>query len=41
MNGWSDALRQELQPDVHVVVVESGASTEIIGFALSRRRAYH
>src|SRR3954453_9819965 len=31
MNGWSEALRQELQPVVRVVVVEPGAvSTELV-----------
>jgi NADP-dependent 3-hydroxy acid dehydrogenase YdfG len=25
LNGWSEALRQELQPDVRVIVVEPGA----------------
>jgi NADP-dependent 3-hydroxy acid dehydrogenase YdfG len=25
MNGWSEALRQELQPDVRVIVIEPGA----------------
>jgi NADP-dependent 3-hydroxy acid dehydrogenase YdfG len=30
MNGWSEALRQELQPDVRVIVVEPGAvATEL------------
>src|SRR4051794_34339169 len=30
MNGWSEALRQELQPDARVVVVEPGAvATEL------------
>jgi NADP-dependent 3-hydroxy acid dehydrogenase YdfG len=30
MNGWSDALRQELQPDVRVIVIEPGAvATEL------------
>ena len=30
MNGWSEALRQELQPDVRVIVIEPGAiSTEL------------
>ena len=27
MNGWSEALRQELQPDVRVMVIEPGAAT--------------
>src|SRR3954471_19180286 len=27
LNGWSEALRQELQPDVRVIVVEPGAVT--------------
>ena len=27
LNGWSDALRQELQPDIRVIVVEPGAVT--------------
>jgi NADP-dependent 3-hydroxy acid dehydrogenase YdfG len=26
MNGWSEALRQELQPDVRVMVIEPGAT---------------
>jgi NADP-dependent 3-hydroxy acid dehydrogenase YdfG len=31
LNGWSEALRQELQPDVRVVVVEPGAvATELV-----------
>jgi NADP-dependent 3-hydroxy acid dehydrogenase YdfG len=30
MNGWSEALRQELQPDIRVMVVEPGAvATEL------------
>lgn len=30
MNGWSDALRQELLPDVRVIVIEPGAvATEL------------
>jgi NADP-dependent 3-hydroxy acid dehydrogenase YdfG len=30
MNGWSESLRQELQPDVRVIVVEPGAvATEL------------
>jgi len=30
MNGWSESLRQELQPDIRVVVVEPGAvATEL------------
>jgi NADP-dependent 3-hydroxy acid dehydrogenase YdfG len=30
MNGWSEALRQELQPDVRVIVIEPGAvATEL------------
>jgi NADP-dependent 3-hydroxy acid dehydrogenase YdfG len=30
MNGWSESLRQELQPDVRVMVVEPGAvATEL------------
>jgi NADP-dependent 3-hydroxy acid dehydrogenase YdfG len=30
MNGWSEALRQELQPDIRVTVVEPGAvATEL------------
>ena len=30
MGGWSEALRQELQPDVRVVVIEPGAvATEL------------
>jgi NADP-dependent 3-hydroxy acid dehydrogenase YdfG len=31
MNGWSEALRQELQPDVRVIVIEPGAvTTELV-----------
>lgn len=31
LNGWSEALRQELQPDVRVIVVEPGAvTTELV-----------
>ena len=31
MNGWSEALRQELQPEVRVVVIEPGAvATELV-----------
>ena len=31
MNGWSEALRQELQPDVRVIVIEPGAvATELV-----------
>jgi len=31
LNGWSEALRQELQPDVRVIVVEPGAvGTELV-----------
>jgi NADP-dependent 3-hydroxy acid dehydrogenase YdfG len=31
LNGWSESLRQELQPDVRVIVVEPGAvSTELV-----------
>ena len=31
MNGWSEALRQELQPDIRVIVVEPGAvATELV-----------
>jgi NADP-dependent 3-hydroxy acid dehydrogenase YdfG len=31
LNGWSEALRQELQPDVRVIVVEPGAvATELV-----------
>jgi NADP-dependent 3-hydroxy acid dehydrogenase YdfG len=30
LNGWSEALRQELQPDVRVMVIEPGAvATEL------------
>ena len=30
LNGWSEALRQELQPDVRVIVIEPGAvATEL------------
>jgi NADP-dependent 3-hydroxy acid dehydrogenase YdfG len=32
LNGWSEALRQELQPDVRVIVIEPGAvATELVG----------
>jgi NADP-dependent 3-hydroxy acid dehydrogenase YdfG len=32
LNGWSEALRQELQPDVRVIVIEPGAvATELTG----------
>jgi NADP-dependent 3-hydroxy acid dehydrogenase YdfG len=31
LNGWSEALRQELQPDIRVIVIEPGAvSTELV-----------
>jgi NADP-dependent 3-hydroxy acid dehydrogenase YdfG len=31
LNGWSESLRQELQPDVRVIVVEPGAvATELV-----------
>jgi NADP-dependent 3-hydroxy acid dehydrogenase YdfG len=31
LNGWSESLRQELQPDVRVIVIEPGAvSTELV-----------
>jgi NADP-dependent 3-hydroxy acid dehydrogenase YdfG len=31
MNGWSESLRQELQPDVRVLVIEPGAvATELV-----------
>ena len=31
MNGWSESLRQELQPDVRVIVIEPGAvATELV-----------
>jgi NADP-dependent 3-hydroxy acid dehydrogenase YdfG len=31
LNGWSEALRQEVQPDVRVIVVEPGAvATELV-----------
>ena len=26
INGWSESLRQELQPDVRVMVIEPGAT---------------
>ena len=30
MNGWSEALRQELQPDIRVTIIEPGAvATEL------------
>ena len=30
MNGWSESLRQELQPDIRVIVIEPGAvATEL------------
>ena len=32
LNGWSEALRQELQPDVRVIIIEPGAvATELTG----------
>jgi NADP-dependent 3-hydroxy acid dehydrogenase YdfG len=32
MNGWSEGLRQELQPDIRVIVIEPGAvETELTG----------
>src|SRR4051794_39514887 len=32
LNGWSEALRQELQPDIRVTVIEPGAvATELTG----------
>jgi NADP-dependent 3-hydroxy acid dehydrogenase YdfG len=32
MNGWSESLRQQLQPDVRVIVIEPGAvATELTG----------
>jgi NADP-dependent 3-hydroxy acid dehydrogenase YdfG len=32
LNGWSESLRQELQPDIRVVVIEPGAvATELTG----------
>lgn len=32
MNGWSESLRQELQPDIRVIVIEPGAvATELTG----------
>jgi NADP-dependent 3-hydroxy acid dehydrogenase YdfG len=34
MNGWSEALRQELQPDIRVTVIEPGAvATELTDHA--------
>jgi len=31
INGWSESLRQELQPDVRVIVIEPGAvATELV-----------
>ena len=43
LNGWSEALRQELQPDVRVIVIEPGAvATELtdhIGHAGSKQAA--
>jgi NADP-dependent 3-hydroxy acid dehydrogenase YdfG len=43
MNGWSEALRQELQPDIRVMVIEPGAvATELtdhITHADARRAA--
>lgn len=43
LNGWSEALRQELQPDVRVIVIEPGAvATELtdhIGHSDSKRSA--
>jgi NADP-dependent 3-hydroxy acid dehydrogenase YdfG len=43
MNGWSESLRLELQPDVRVIVIEPGAVatelTEHITHAESKRAA--
>lgn len=45
LNGWSEALRQELQPDVRVTIVEPGAVAttaqdiaDVIAFAVGRPR---
>jgi NADP-dependent 3-hydroxy acid dehydrogenase YdfG len=35
LTGWSEALRQELQPDVRVIVIVA----QIIAFAVSRPRS--
>jgi NADP-dependent 3-hydroxy acid dehydrogenase YdfG len=38
INGWSEALRQELQPDIRVMVIEPGAvATEHITHAEAKR----
>ena len=36
INGWSEALRQELQPDIRVIVIEPGAvATELVNHITS------
>jgi NADP-dependent 3-hydroxy acid dehydrogenase YdfG len=30
LNGWSEALRQELQPDIRVMVIEPGAASSTV-----------
>ena len=37
LNGWSEALRQELQPDVRVTVIEPGAVASELGPHHARR----
>ena len=38
MNGWSESLRQQLQPDVRVIVIEPGAvATELTDHITHRR----
>ena len=36
LNGWSESLRQELQPDVRVIVIEPEDVAEVISFAITR-----
>ena len=38
LNGWSESLRQELQPDVRVIVIEPGAVTTELAEPHHRRR---
>ena len=39
LNGWSEALRQELQPDIRVIVIEPGAvATELTDHITDPRR---
>ena len=38
INGWSEALRQELQPDIRVIVIEPGAvATELTDHITDRQ----